>query len=679
MAEDDQLYLLDGVTTNLGAFNVGSTGTNNVLIATNAAVVSAAPFEVGNGAGANDNSALFTGSGTLLNAAGSHVMSGRAGSRNEILILDGAGVTTAVTYISHAGASGSNSLVVSGAGSHYYQTGIQFYFGQAGSSNYVEVSDGAMMRIGELRMGDGAGASNNLFLATGVGTVVTTINRTYVGISGGGNLIRIEDGAKYYSTEDLWFGFQNASSPSNTLIVSGAGSEFITPAHVWISERVTHHNSLIVSNGGYFQSANLDVGYYQTHGNQLIVTGAGSVLSNAGTLYVGRFEANSNTLSVLDGGKVYTANLGVGGNGFGAKMSNNVHVSGAGSLLQASETIRVGQQSEKDLLKIDLGGTVVATAMYLGNNAYTFDSAVTVQDVGSRLFVTNSAGTALFSVEKGHFNMNGGSAVIDSLSVIVGGRVYHDAGDIVLKTASVNNGFVYEVGNGTDKARLHVDSLNVASFVNGLTVNSNAVLTFGNTLSVGTAGLTMNAGAGFGGTGTLVGDFTYAAGATVAPGASPGTFTQEGDVVFGAGGNYDWEINSFGGTSGGTTGWDMFQIDGALNVTATAMDQFNINLHSLTSDNQSGLLPGFDPNADYLALKILEATSITGFDAAKFNLNAAGFLGGTGSWEIYQSGNSLYLNYIMPIPEPSTCAFMLAAGVLFLCRGCFRRRQSVAP
>ncbi|MDX2227127.1 MAG: PEP-CTERM sorting domain-containing protein, partial [Verrucomicrobiae bacterium] len=142
----------------------------------------------------------------------------------------------------------------------------------------------------------------------------------------------------------------------------------------------------------------------------------------------------------------------------------------------------------------------------------------------------------------------------------------------------------------------------------------------------------------------------------------------------GGGGNYLWEINNFTGTMGADPGWDLINVTGNLDITATSGSPFNINLTTLTLANAAGLAVNWDGSINQ-SWTILSAGSITGFMADKFNLNAAGFQNPySGTFGITQSGNNLVLTYTAAIPEPSTYALMALGGAM--AAFVLRRRQN---
>ncbi|MFM9059025.1 MAG: autotransporter-associated beta strand repeat-containing protein, partial [Planctomycetaceae bacterium] len=204
-----------------------------------------------------------------------------------------------------------------------------------------------------------------------------------------------------------------------------------------------------------------------------------------------------------------------------------------------------------------------------------------------------------------------------------------------------------------------------------LTITGNQSYTGATTISGGTlvfngtntsTATTVNSGGTLGGSGSL-GSVTIKSGGTVGPGNSPGTLTV-GAVTFEGGGNYNWQIYDISGGPG--IGWDLLSGTGAMTITATAEDPFNVNLWSLSGlPDTGGQLADFDPNFDYF-FKIAEFASISGFAADKFAVNTAG-TNGTGGFANSLNGtfsvargtsvggtaNELYVVYAA-IPEPAT-------------------------
>ncbi len=174
-----------------------------------------------------------------------------------------------------------------------------------------------------------------------------------------------------------------------------------------------------------------------------------------------------------------------------------------------------------------------------------------------------------------------------------------------------------------------------------------------------------------GGEGTLLGSVTLESGATLAPGASPGSLGVSQDVIFGPGGNYNWQIAAATGTAGLAEGWDLLTVGGGITVTATSESPFDLNLWTLsgTGPDVSGPLADFDPASGYSWTIARSSAGISGFAADLFRVNTgpangtAGFANpfGGGSFAVAQVGNDLELVYT-PGSTPTDIVIDVAAG-----------------
>jgi fibronectin-binding autotransporter adhesin len=170
-----------------------------------------------------------------------------------------------------------------------------------------------------------------------------------------------------------------------------------------------------------------------------------------------------------------------------------------------------------------------------------------------------------------------------------------------------------------------------------------------------TGGYAVPAGQTVSGAGSVVGSLAFASGATVAPGDAVGTLTTSGDVSFGGGGNYNWQVFDFGGSGGTAGGWDLLSVGGTLAVAATPQNPFAINLWSLSAvtPQTSGTASGFDPAQPGTWRIASSAAGITGFAADAFTVNAVAANGtgglanafGAGTFRVAVAGNDLNLVY----------------------------------
>ncbi|WP_265592967.1 autotransporter-associated beta strand repeat-containing protein [Verrucomicrobium sp. BvORR034] len=243
----------------------------------------------------------------------------------------------------------------------------------------------------------------------------------------------------------------------------------------------------------------------------------------------------------------------------------------------------------------------------------------------------------------------------------------------------VNTGTLYLNGSHTGGEDLIVRK--------GANLNLVGSIEVGGTLQIdgfmwGTGSLVFAPGSKLTGSGMMENSFTIGAGAgkiaVLAPGNSPGTLTT-GSQTWTSGGTFLWEINAtgIGGSNmGQNPGWDVLAINGSLDLTSLTAGAFDIDITSLTAENQSGLLDGFDFMSDYSWTIVTTTTGISGFEATDFNLDTAAFLNSYtgGSFNLAQSGNNLVLNYAGAVPEPGR-AVLLLGGLISMV---LRRRRSAA-
>ncbi|MEI7781205.1 MAG: autotransporter-associated beta strand repeat-containing protein, partial [Planctomycetota bacterium] len=143
-------------------------------------------------------------------------------------------------------------------------------------------------------------------------------------------------------------------------------------------------------------------------------------------------------------------------------------------------------------------------------------------------------------------------------------------------------------------------------------------------------------------------------------------------VTWASGGSYTWQIADSNGTAG--SGWDLLGVGVALNITASSVSPFTINLWSLSGTNPdvSGQAANFDATQNHV-WKIANASSITGFAANAFTVvtgsvnGTGGFANGVagGTFSVAQNGNEIDLVFTKasaPPPPPSTITINVPTG-----------------
>jgi autotransporter-associated beta strand protein len=229
----------------------------------------------------------------------------------------------------------------------------------------------------------------------------------------------------------------------------------------------------------------------------------------------------------------------------------------------------------------------------------------------------------------------------------------------------------YQNATNIHAGTLVIDSATESSGNGAWSVSSGATLQVDGTLG-GSGSLELVDGATLAGSGTISKSLEIGVGVLVSPGNSPGLMST-GSQNWGGGGSYLWEINDTLGLAGSDPGWDWLDISGTLTISATSVDPFEIEITSLTPANIAGEAANFVDSEDYTWTIASASSGIAGFSADAFFLDTSNFQNSfTGDFSIGVSGNDLVLTYT-PIPEPSTIAFLVGAGV-YLGMGRHRRR-----
>jgi len=148
------------------------------------------------------------------------------------------------------------------------------------------------------------------------------------------------------------------------------------------------------------------------------------------------------------------------------------------------------------------------------------------------------------------------------------------------------------------------------------------------------------------GSGTLTKSLTFDNNDSVTPGNNIGAMSFTGDQVWGGNASYFWEINDTSGAAGDAIGWDLVNISGTLDITATSINPFTVNVASLDIFTSStGDVYNLNNFQSY-SWVIASAGSITNFSVDKFVVNTAGLSNTVnGTFAIAQQGNNLVLTY----------------------------------
>ncbi len=275
-----------------------------------------------------------------------------------------------------------------------------------------------------------------------------------------------------------------------------------------------------------------------------------------------------------------------------------------------------------------------------------------IEHGGGTLFVNHANGLGTSYFDKLKINAGSATTRVGVTASPAGlGMLY--TGDFT-HTLQVDGGATFTVANAisdgaftghlikTGAGGLEVQAANT---IDGTLTVAAGTLHVQSGASFNTSTTTVNAGGSLKGNGSL-GAVTVSG--TIAAGASIGALSL-GTTTFAPSGTNSWEITDFTGTAGAQ--WDVLNISGQLNITATAGQPFRINVMTF-----GGPAANFDNTQSYARSIATASGGIVGFAAEKFALDADLFanpLDG-GTWSIQQSGNDLELVFTPFAGLPAT-------------------------
>jgi len=483
---------------------------------------------------------------------------------------------------------------------------------------------------------------------SGVGTLTgnriltndgTTVYKGNVGESGGSwSLTKAGAGIFWFETGSNSFtgGFKITAGSVNVGGTNNFGGGPVT-VDGGVMNLATHSSTVgaVTINGGTLSNSggsgllSSSSGFTLTGGaiNAILAGSGGLVKSGTGTATFGAATGGANTYS---GGTIVNA-------GSLALGANN-RLPTAGALTVNGGSFAMGAFNQTVTAVTVAGGAITSTSGTMTATSYAMQSgSASAIFGGAATLAKTTTGTATLS----GVNTYSGTTTVSAGTLIISG------------TGSVNSSSGVTINGGT------------------LAYNSSTNLSSGVTFASGKI-------AGTNWAGSLSG-LSIGSGQAISPGNSPGT-AATGDQTWAGSGSYVWEINNATGTAGTDPGWDLLTGTGALTLTATSGNKFNINVTSLTLGNVAGDATNFSSVSSYEWMIADFSSAITTFDASAFNIDPSAFSNAaTGAFSIARGDSisggdntELYLVYTA-IPEPSTLALL---GMSLTVVVAFRRRRS---
>lgn len=396
-SKDNRLVLAGGSTMTVGSLTVGNGSDGNAIEVSGGSTLSTSGhFAIGSGSGARGNSGLIAGAGTRLDNANFDITVGRNGADNELVISDGAQVTT--TRDIYAGSHhdvktpGTNNLIrVEGEGTLLFPR-ENIYAGKAGVGNRIVIADGAVVSNAVSNTGLHIG-----FCPNTCSNRVEVLNGARLEIVGE---CKIGDGNNVNSlTDAVW---------DNELLVSNA--TFHAHNYLRINPAGTNNNLRVLDGAKVIVNQNILFGGSQrtlkTGGSDSLISGEGTVVTNTQyDLVVGQYAPDTK-LTVADGAEVFIQR-----NVYIGPCDNNYLYAGSNSCLHVRNAAVHGAVSPQQggTMYVRFGGQLVV------------EGAQTKVDNGAKGLDATNSGVLEFLSDRNGFGLVelGEKFVVDSSTKLV--------------------------------------------------------------------------------------------------------------------------------------------------------------------------------------------------------------------------------------------------------------------
>ena len=340
------------------------------------------------------------------------------------------------------------------------------------------------------------------------------------------------------------------TSSNNWALITDPGSKLIA-GELQIGN-VSSGNSLTVSNGATVSSTiSTSIGISGSH-NSVTVNGAGSLLTNIGSLIVGTYSqsnnSSANSLLVTNGGGLASGSATIGNTT--SSFGNSATVSGPGSLWTNDGNVILGNGGSSNRLIIANGGVVMSSNFFISYTNTSSDNSVLVTGSSGTSSTLSNIGTLSIGYGgSGSLTVADGALVVatggitiaaqpssvgtlnigsfggtDTAGAITAPTIAFGTGTGTIKFNQINtatiaanisdngNGAISQLGSGTT-----IINGNNSGF-SGLTTVNAGILLANSSTALGTSTVMVTNSGTLGGNGSIGGATTITSGGTLAPG-----------------------------------------------------------------------------------------------------------------------------------------------------------------
>jgi T5SS/PEP-CTERM-associated repeat protein len=419
---------------------------------------------LGYNSSSSNNSVLVGGSGSVWSNA-NNLYVGYGGAFNSLIITNGSTVYNARCIIGLPSGANNNTVLVTGSGSVWNNAnGNELDVGYLGTGNSLTIASSGTVYNGGGVIGFQSGTSNNTVLVTGNGSVWSNANILDVGYGGALNSLTISNGGVVYDGFGF-IGYQSGAN-NNAALVTDSGSVWTNTLQLVVGNSGSG-NQLVVTNSGAVSAPSLLVGL--NAGAQGTLTLNGGTISLGNFLSVGRNASSTGTVWITAGTIVCTNNdARVGRDGVGQMTVSNGTVSlnallvGYSSGARGTFTMAGGQMSvvPSNIVVGYFAGAIGAVTVTGGNLTLSGNGNLIIGQAGMGTYLQSGGTVAVNQL----ILTNGANSVIA-----------FNAGLLTSSGTSVTNSQLFVVGDGADAATFQLNG-GVHSFANNLELSNNATL-----------------------------------------------------------------------------------------------------------------------------------------------------------------------------------------------------------